>query len=299
MPTVPTLPQRRSSRLRSLAGPSSILIVLALGSLLGPWLLVDIDTHGTPPFLAPTPKHWLGTDVHGRDVFARVLLGSRLSLFVGTMGAALSLGIGTAWGVVAGYLGGRTDFLLMRIVDILGSLPNIVFAMVALVVLEPPVKAWAAHAMPGALPWIREILLISLLGSISWLNTARIVRGSVLGLRSRAFVEASRALGASPLRIIGTHILPNITGIAIACVTLAVPSVILYESFLSFLGLGVRPPSASLGTLIADGAAQLNPLRIRWWLLAGPACVLALSLGALHSLGIRASEATDVRKRQL
>jgi peptide/nickel transport system permease protein/oligopeptide transport system permease protein len=203
--------------------------------------------------------------------------------------------IGVVWGMIAAYAGGSVDEFMMRVVDILYSLPNLVFVMLAIGFLEPWVNRWVEHAFPSAVPSTRLVLLIGCLGAISWLNMARIVRGQVLSLRSRPFVLASQALGSSHTRILWRHILPNIAGVIIVYTTLTAPTVMLYESFLSFLGLGVRPPSASLGTLIADGAAQLNSLRIRWWLLVCPATVLTAILLSLNAIGNALREAFDPR----
>ena len=300
----PTVPQRHLWKAflhQSGTIPALVILALVLGSGMFGLALSDPGNSSSfeSSFAPPSVSHWLGTDIHGRDVVARLLRGTRLSLLVGALGAILSLSIGVLWGAVAGYAGGRWDYMMMRAVDILYSLPNVVFVMIAMVVVEPPIHGWIAARIPPLLPWSRELLLSGLLGAISWLNTARIIRGTVQSLRSEAFIEASRALGASGLRILATHIIPNIAGLAIACAMLAIPSVILYESFLSFLGLGVKPPAASLGTLIADGAAQLNPLRMRWWLLAGPSSVLAASLWSLHRLGISLCEAMENRKKHL
>ena len=303
-PALPNSP-RRSAWRAFLHQPGNfasitILALVIVAGLLGPVVTGSgTDLPLDHSFAPPSPTHWLGTDIHGRDVFVRVLLGSRLSLLVGALGAILSLGIGVTWGAIAGYAGGRWDYTMMRIVDILYSLPNVVFVMIAMAVLEPTLHAWISVRIPALLPLSRELLLSGLLGAISWLNTARIIRSAVLSLRSQAFIEASWALGASGPRILVTHIFPNIAGLAIACAMLAIPSVILFESFLSFLGLGVKPPAASLGTLIADGAAQLNPLRMRWWLLAGPASVLAASLWSLQRLGLALSEAMEIRRKNL
>src|SRR6267154_288683 len=229
-------------------------------------------------FRPPTAKHWFGTDVHGRDLLSRVLYGAQISLLVGTVGASVSLVIGVLWGAIAGYAGGRVDSVMMRFVDILYSMPSIIFVIVLITTLEGALKHWlTAIGSPGLEKSARLLFLFVGLGAVSWLTMARIVRGQVLSLRQRAFVEASRALGAGPIRILARHIIPNILGIVIVYITLTVPAVILYESFLSYLGLGIQPPMASWGSLIAEGASQLNPIRIYWWLIVFPGSALVMA----------------------
>jgi peptide/nickel transport system permease protein/oligopeptide transport system permease protein len=245
------------------------------------------------PFAKPSAAHWFGTDIHGRDVFARTFAGTRISLLVGAVGSAVSLVIGVTWGLVAGYVGGRTDGAMMRFVDVLYSLPSVVFVIVLITTLEGYVKGLLGAVAPTLEPAARLTFLFVGLGAVSWLTMARIVRGQVLLLRTRPFVLASQALGAGPGRILFRHILPNVTGLVIVYLTLTIPAIVLSESFLSFLGLGIQPPQASLGTLLAEGAAQINPLRVRWWLIAGPGGVLALTLLALNFLGDGLRDALD------
>jgi len=247
-------------------------------------------------FQPPTAKHWFGTDVHGRDLLSRVLYGAQISLLVGIVGAAVSLVIGVLWGAIAGYAGGRVDSIMMRFVDILYSMPSIIFVIVLITTLEGALKNWlTAIGSPGLGKSARLLFLFIGLGAVSWLTMARIVRGQVLSLRQRAFVEASRALGARPVRILARHIIPNTLGIVIVYITLTVPAIILYESFLSYLGLGVQPPMASWGSLIAEGADQMNPIRIYWWLIAFPGGLLVTTLLAFNFLGDGLRDAWDVR----
>ena len=247
-------------------------------------------------FQPPNGQHWLGTDVHGRDLLVRLCHGAQISLMVGLFGASVCLIIGVSWGALAGYVGGRLDGGMMRVVDILYSMPSIILAVVFMAVLEPMIKHWlAAVHVPNLAATARVLVLFVALGSVSWLTMARIVRGQVLSLRSRAFVEASRSLGAGPLRILSRHIIPNILGVVIVYLTLSVPAIVLYESFLSFLGIGIQPPMASWGSLIAEGADQMNPLRIYWWLLVFPGGVLVTTLLALNFLGDGLRDAWDVR----
>src|SRR5208283_969764 len=184
-------------------------------------------------FAPPSAEYWFGTDVHGRDVFSRVLYGAQISLLVGIVGAGVSLVIGVLWGAIAGYVGGRVDNVLMRIVDVLYSLPTVIFVIVLITTFGEVLKqshfVGSSPALAGAL---RVTLLFVGLGAVSWLTMARIVRGQVLSLRTRAFVEASRALGGGPVRILARHIIPNVFGVVITYLALTVPAIVLYESFL-------------------------------------------------------------------
>jgi peptide/nickel transport system permease protein/oligopeptide transport system permease protein len=256
----------------------------------------DPDHLSDEQFQPPGGRHWFGTDVHGRDLLSRVLCGAQISLLVGLVGAGVSLVLGVLWGAVAGYAGGRVDSLMMRFVDILYSLPSIIFVIVLITTLEGVLKKWLGGlAAPGLDRTVRLLFLFAGLGAVSWLTMARIVRGQVLSLRQRAFVEASRALGAGPAHILRRHIIPNILGVVIVYLTLTVPAIMLYESFLSYLGLGVQPPMASWGSLIAEGADQMNPIRIYWWLIAFPGGFLVTTLLALNFLGDGLRDAWDVR----
>lgn len=262
-----------------------------------PWIAgYDPNRVSEAQFDVPSAAHWFGTDVHGRDLLGRVVYGTRISLLVGAVGAGVSLVIGVLWGAVAGYAGGRLDGLMMRFVDILYALPSIVFVIVLLTALNGMLETLDTSRWPGHTTKLLQLLgLFAGLGAVSWLTMARIVRGQVLSLRQRPFVDASRALGASHARILFRHILPNTFEIVIVYLALTVPAVILYESFLSYLGLGIQPPQASLGSLIAEGAAQINPIRIYWWILIFPAGTLAVILLALNFLGDALRDALDPR----
>lgn len=276
--------------------------LVALVLLVVFWPLVSSyswETISDAQFQPPTGKHWFGTDVHGRDLLTRVMYGARVSLLVGVVGAGVALVIGVTWGAVAGYVGGRVDGAMMRFVDVLYALPSIIFVIVLLTTLKEGATRWLT-AMFGAKAAAQApmLLLFAGLGAVSWLTMARIVRGQVLALRGRAFVDASRSLGAGHARILWHHILPNVWGIVIVYLTLTVPSVILYESFLSYLGLGIQPPMASWGSLVAEGAGQLNPIRIYWWLIVFPAALLVTTLLALNFLGDGLRDAFDPKGGQ-
>jgi peptide/nickel transport system permease protein/oligopeptide transport system permease protein len=288
---------RRFLRNRPGVISGGLLLVVLLVVLLWPALgALPPDAVSDDQFVAPSAKHWFGTDVHGRDLLSRVMYGARLSLLVGAVGAGVSLVIGVLWGAVAGYLGGRWDSVMMRAVDVLYSLPSIVFVIVLITTLEGWVRRWLTTWVGvDAGPTARLVFLFVGLGAVSWLTMARIVRGQVLSLRSRAFIDASRALGASHARILFRHLLPNTLGVIIVYLTLTVPAVVLSESFLSYLGLGIQPPQASLGSLIAEGATQINPIRIYWWLIVLPGGTLAVILLALNFLGDGLRDAFDPR----
>lgn len=291
-------PKRLFARRTTRAAAWALGFAVAL-AILGPWLSPYApEAFSGAQFEGPSTSHWFGTDVHGRDVLTRVLHGARLSLVVGLTGAAVSLVIGVLWGAVAGYAGGRLDGMLMRVVDVLYAMPTLVFVIVVVTALNGVLARWEAAGVPVNTTLARVVGLLLGIGSVSWLTMARIVRGEVLSLRTRPFVEASRVLGAGHARILFRHILPNLAGVVLVYLALTVPAVVLYESFLSYLGLGIQPPAASLGTLIAEGAAQINPLRVYWWLIIFPAGGLAFALLALNLVGDGLRDALDPRARR-
>lgn len=242
-----------------------------------PWLadpsLQDLRLGAVPP----SPAHWFGTDDLGRDVFARVLHGGRVSMLVGLVGTGVSLLVGVTWGAVAGYAGGRLDETMMRIVDVLYSLPYIFLVILLLVFFQRSL-----------------VMLFVALGLVQWLTMARIVRGQVLSLKAQPFVEAARALGASDAAIVLRHLVPNTLGPVIVYTTLTIPAVVLQEAFLSFLGLGVQPPDASWGTLVADGS---RVLAIFPWLVVFPGLALSLTLMAFNLFGDGLRDALEPRDR--
>ncbi len=258
-----------------------VIFSLALLAIVGPWINPNrfdaLDWANVA--VAPTFQHahWFGTDRLGRDLFVRALAGTRASLLIGLFASAISIIIGISYGAVAGYLGGRIDNLMMRSVEILSGLP-LVFFVIFVTVLFGHNPYW---------------LFVSI-GAVGWLTMARIVRGQTLSLRQREFIEAAIASGASTGRIIYKHVIPNLLGPVIVYATLTVSQTILFESFLSFLGLGVQEPQASLGTLISAGAGEMESAP---WILMIPGIILALLLTSLNFLGDGLRDALDVKER--
>lgn len=282
------------SMLLSLLG----LFIMAGLAIFGPMLSAyDYAEVSNAQFDSPSLKHWMGTDIHGRDVLTRIFYGARISFLVGLIGAGVSMLIGVAYGLVSGYIGGKVDNVMMRIVDILYSLPRIVIVIVLIALIDEKLKNWFhSYNLPELEQSSRLILLFIALGCVEWLTMARIVRGQVLTLKSRAFIQAAQTLGQKPWRIMAHHLLPNLYGIILVYTTLTVPAVILEESFLSFLGLGVQAPRSSLGTLLAEGAIWINPVRIYWWLIIGPASCMAITLLCLNFLGDSLRDKLDTKK---
>jgi peptide/nickel transport system permease protein/oligopeptide transport system permease protein len=278
----------------------SILLAVFAGAFLGPFIF-KADPHATSreQFLPPSAAHPFGTDNNGRDAFSRVMEGARISLVVGLSGALISLVIGTSYGLISGYAGGRVDGGMMRFVEILYSIPRLIIIILATAAFDHTFKDWLnAHGHLALVGYSKIIILILALGLIEWLTMARIVRGQVLALKNQQFVSAARALGQSHTRIIVRHLLPNLAGIIIIYLTLTIPAVILDESFLSFLGLGIQAPQASWGSLLSDGALVINPVKSFWWLLLFPAAVMSITLLALNFLGDALRDALDPRQRR-
>ena len=255
----------------------AVLLVLCVVSLLTPWIAPysyeeqDLMLGATPPSAA----HWLGTDIFGRDMLTRIMYGGRVSLMVGFIATAVALVIGILWGSIAGFIGGRVDAVMMRIVDIMYALPFMIFIVLLMVVFG------------------RNILLLFVaIGAVEWLTMARIVRSQVMALRKQEFVEAAYSMGLSRWAIIRRHIIPNTLGPVIVYTTLTIPSVMLLEAFLSFLGLGIQPPQSSWGLLINYGVETMEEYP---WLLIFPGITLSLTLFALNFLGDGLRDALDPR----
>ena len=254
-----------------------VLVIMVVLAILTPWIAPygyesqNLDLGATPPSAA----HWLGTDIFGRALLTQILYGGRISLAVGFIATAVALVIGVTWGAVAGYVGGRIDSVMMRFVDILYALPFMIFIILLMVVFG------------------RNILLLFLaIGAVEWLTMARIMRTQVQSLRQQEFVEAAVSLGLPPSAIIFKHIIPNALGPIIVYTTLTIPSVMLLEAFLSFLGLGIQPPQTSWGLLISYGAETMEEYP---WLLIFPGMALTITLFSLNFLGDGLRDALDVR----
>ncbi|MDP0496814.1 MAG: ABC transporter permease [Verrucomicrobiota bacterium JB024] len=266
---------RRLRANRMAMGGLVFTVLVTLACVVGPWLLphapeaqnLDLGASG------PSAAHWLGTDVLGRDLLARILSGGRISLLVGVLATTVALVIGVSYGLVSGYAGGRTDRLMMRFVEIIYSMPFTVFVIILMVYFG------------------RNLGLIFVaIGAVEWLTMARIVRGQVLGLKEMAFIQASRSLGQHPLNIMTRHLLPNLMGVIIVYATLTVPGVMLLEAFISFLGLGVQPPQTSWGDLIRAGAESMEEYP---WLLIFPSLFFSATLFSLNFLGDGLRDALD------
>lgn len=237
-------------------------------------------------YSSPTWLHPCGTDLNGRDLLYRMLTGGQTSLLVGWCGALLSLIVGTSYGMIAGYLGGSWDNGMTRLIDILYSVPRLIFVLIFINAFNDHLQHMADHL---GWSWVvsssRILILIGSLGLIEWLTMARLIRGQTLTLKERPFIEAAQVLGENHRTILWRHILPNLRGVLLVTLTLAIPSVIIDEAFLSFLGLGVQAPKSSLGSLLAEGAAAINPLHGAWWTLLFPAALLLIILLTLYDLG--------------
>jgi oligopeptide transport system permease protein len=268
---------------RNKAAVTSLVFLVFVTALcvIGPWLLphaydsTDWDALKLPPSL--TNSHFWGTDESGRDLLVRCLVGGRISLMVGILTTLTSIALGVVWGATAGYVGGAVDQVMMRIVDIMYAVPYLLIAILLVTVLG------------------RDFYLVVLaITAFSWMDTARLVRGQTLSLRKMEFVEAARAMGVSTPRIVFEHIVPNLMGLVLVYATVTVPSVILTESVMSFLGLGIQEPMTSWGVLIHDGAQMLDSAA---WLLILPALMLSLTLYSFNYLGDGLRDALDPKDR--
>lgn len=252
-----------------------VVLFLIVIAIITPWITPygyeeqNLDLGPTPPSLA----HWFGTDVFGRDLLTRVMYGGRVSLAVGLIATTVALIIGVTWGTIAGYVGGRTDAIMMRFVDAMYALPFIIFIILLMVVFGNSL-----------------LLLFLAIGAVEWLTMARIVRGQVQTVRNQEFIEAARAMGLSTPHILAKHVVPNSLGPIIVYATLTVPQVMLLEAFLSFLGLGIQPPQSSWGLLIANGAESMEDYP---WLLIFPGLALSITLFALNFMGDGLRDALD------
>ncbi|MBL8990260.1 MAG: ABC transporter permease [Phycisphaerae bacterium] len=240
----------------------------------------------------------MGTESLGRDLFTRVLLGGAISLTIGLAAACISVVLGTLYGALAGWVGGRTDALMMRFVDVLYGLPYILLVVLLAVAVDAVLDRWQSQRglSEQQVQVVGIATLLVAIGGVSWLTMARVVRGQVLSLKQRPFIEAARAVGVGPVRLFARHLLPNLAGPIVVYATLTVPQAILQESFLSFLGIGVKPPLPSWGNLAADGLGELNTVQSRWWLLFFPCLLLGATLLALNFVGEALREAMDPRR---
>jgi oligopeptide transport system permease protein len=276
---------------RLMRNPAAVASMIVLGVLVvlatfGPMLWVHpIDAiYRDRVAVPPTFDHWhlFGTDTEGRDLVARTLFGLRISLLVGLAATLVALVIGVTWGAIAGFIGGIVDDAMMRFVDVLYAIPFIFFVIVLMTVIDTPD------------PFLKLMLIFMAIGAVEWLTMARIVRGQTISLRKKEFVEAARAAGARPLEIVFRHIVPNVLGPVMVFATLNVPVIILAESFLSFIGLGVQEPLTSLGRLLSDGAQQMMNAP---WMLSVPAVTMVVTLLALNFLGDGVRDALDPKER--
>lgn len=286
---------RRLRQNRLAVSCGGILIAIFLACLIGPLVTgqaietQNLDLGAT----SPSAQHWLGTDPLGRDLLTRILSGGRVSLAVGLTATLVSLLIGVAYGATSGFLGGRADAIMMRIVEILYALPFIILVIILIVVLEPvfklPHMAWLVSLFGGE-GQVKLVVLFMVIGAIEWLTMARVVRAQVMTLRQQDFVSAALALGVPKWKIILRHLVPNCLGPVIVYSTLTIPAVMLLEAVLSFLGLGVQAPFASWGSLIQEGADNMET---RPWMLVFPALFFSSTLFCLNFLGDGLRDALD------
>ncbi|MBN3817953.1 ABC transporter permease subunit [Paraburkholderia sp. Se-20369] len=259
----------------------ALLVLVTLACFVGPWLLAadPAASDWGSISLAPTwaNQHWFGTDELGRDLLVRTLIGGRVSIEVGLLGTLVSGLFGVAWGATAGFAGGRVDAVMMRVVDMMYAIPYLLIAILMMTLFG------------------RSFMLVVLtISAFSWIDMARVVRGQTLSLRNREFVDAARAIGVSPASIVRRHVVPNLLGVVVVYATVSVPGIVLTESVLSFLGLGVQEPMTSWGVLIQDGAQKLESMP---WLLLAPAVMLCVTLYCVNFVGDGLRDALDPKDR--
>lgn len=261
-----------------------IVVAVIIISILTPWIApYSYDEQNLiDQYQAPSIKHLMGTDSKGRDLLTRIMYGSRISLAVGFAATGVSIIIGIIYGSISGYFGGKIDNVMMRLVDIMYGLPFMFLVILLMTIVGRNIYA-----------------LFIALGAIQWLTMARIVRGQTVALKGQEFIEAVRALGAGDFRIITKHLIPNLLGTVIVYAMLTVPSVMLEEAFLSFLGLGVQPPMVSWGLLASEGMAVISPVKTYWWLIVFPGAAIAVILIALNLLGDGLRNSLDKRNKNI
>ena len=273
--------RQRFMRNRAAVWSTIILCVIIIGCIVGPWVLPNAFDSADWDAMSQAPSwknyHWFGTDDSGRDLLVRTLMGGRISLMVGLLATLTSASLGIVWGATAGFIGGRTDAIMMRIVDMMYAVPYLLIAILLITVMG------------------RDFYLVVITITVfSWMTMARVVRGQTLSLRSKEFVEAARAIGVSTRTIIFRHIIPNLLGVVVIYATVTVPSVILVESVLSFLGLGIQEPMTSWGVLIHDGTSVME---ISPWILLFPAGLLSITLYCFNFIGDGLRDALDPKDR--
>ena len=269
--------KQNKAALFSFVTMSAMVVLVILGPLLSPFAIDQTDWYQLSAKPSFSSGHIFGTDDLGRDLFVRVMYGGRISLMVGLVATMVSVFIGVSYGAIAGYLGGKTDAIMMRVVDVLYAMPFLFFVILLMVFFG------------------RSILLIFIaIGAVNWLDIARIVRGQTLNIKGKEFVDAARAGGVSNIKIVFKHIVPNLLGLVVVYVALTVPQVILVESFLSFLGLGVQEPMTSWGALVNQGAKQMETSP---WMLIFPGLFLATTLFCFNFIGDGLRDALDPRDR--
>jgi oligopeptide transport system permease protein len=273
----------------------AIVVLVAGLAVIGlPLTGYTYDQISDASLLPPSSTHWFGTDANGRDLLTRTLFGARISLLIAAIGAAVSLTVGVTYGMISGYAGGRVDNLMMRLVEIIYSLPTLVLVIVLVTTLDDPIALFLREiGLTQVSP--RLVLIVLFLGFTEWLTMARIIRSQVLVLKQQTFVQASLALGQSHARILWHHLFPNLLGLIVVYLTLTIPAIMLDESFMSFLGVGLQPPLASWGTLVAEAASLINPIKLYWWMLVFPGGFMTLTLLALNFLGDGLRDALDPR----